>query len=440
MAGKTIGERAIAKLGWRPRPGQAEAVSELINAMKNRKGIIAFSAPTGAGKSGMSLAATRCLNLTTVIAVPTIQLAEQWKKMLGVKQSIYGRQNYPCELGGTAADAPCIGGIPCLFKQSCAYLKARYECSKSVEFVTTHAFLLAATIAYDPIIQNRLVIIDESHLWEKTVEDALTPTDQERSLLLLYPTSGQIKSAIKEAAETNDRVRIQTLAKILKIALAGERGILKNGTIDHGALLRLYPKVLLMSATVPDWQLALAGRTVRMGVEIPAKQRPIFVQPVGALTGDNCLSYADHIAAAVEKISRRHGGVGIVHTGNTRLAEAVATALKKRLNGRVVAAFGKGRTEAIETARLGGDKIIVSPSMTMGVDFAAAKWQVVAKVPFPKKGDGSLEDAVTNFVQAYGRLVRSPEATGVTYVLDANFRLLEEHLPEYVRQAVFWMK
>ena len=440
MAGKTVGERAIAKLGWRPRPGQAEAVSELIDAMKNRKGVIAFSAPTGAGKSGMSLAAARCLNFATVIAVPTIQLAEQWKKMLGVRQSIYGRQNYPCELGGTAADAPCIGGIPCLFKQSCAYLKARHECSKSIEFVTTHAFLLAATLAHDPIVQGRLTIIDESHLWEKTVEDALTPTDQERSLLLLYPTSGQIKSAIKEAAEANDRVRIQTLAKILKIALASERGILKNGTIDHGALLRLYPKVLLMSATVPDWQLALAGRTVRMGMEIPAKQRPIFVQPVGALTGDNCVAYAEAIATAIERISERHRGTGIVHTGNTRLAEAVANELRKRLDGRVITAFGKGRTEAIETARLGGDKIIVSPSMTMGVDFAAAKWQVVAKVPFPKKGNGSLEDAVTNFVQAYGRLVRSPEATGVTYVLDANFRLLEEHLPEHVRQAVFWMK
>jgi len=439
MAG-TIGERAIAKLGWRPRPGQAEAVSDLINALKKTRGIIVLSAPTGAGKSGMSLAAARYLSLATVIAVPTIQLAEQWKKMLGVKHSVYGRQNYPCNLGGTAADAPCIGGIPCLFKQSCAYLRARQECSKSVEYVTTHAFLLAASLTHDPIIQNRLVIIDESHLWEKTVEESLMPSDQERAALLLYPTSGQIKSAIKQSAEANDRTKIMVLARALKIALASEQGILKEGVVDHKALLRQYHRVLLMSATVPDWQLALAGRTVRAGMEIPPRQRPIIVQPVGALTGDNCTSYAEAIAVAVEKISQRHNGTGIVHTGNTRLAEAVAIALKRRMDGRVVTAFGKGRTEAIEMARFGKDKIIVSPSMIMGVDFASAKWQVVAKVPFPKKGDGSLEDAVTSFVQAYGRLVRSPEAVGVTYVLDANFRLLEEHLPEYVRQAVFWMK
>jgi len=436
----TVGERAIARLGWKAKPTQAEAVSDLINALRGKNRIIVFTAPTGAGKSGMSLAAARWLKKSTVIAVPTIQLAEQWKKMLGVKHSLYGRQNYECRLGGTAADAPCIGGLPCLFRESCPYLMARQQCNKAVEYTTTHAFIAAAAVSHDPLLANRLIIIDECHQFLEVLEESLEPTGEDNALFALYPTLSEMKNAIADAARRNDRAAIAKLTRALKITLATSAGVVKNGKVDIKAFFGLLGQTLVMSATVPQELLAIADVVVAAGQMVPAKQRPIYVQPVGALRADNCTEYAHKIASVILTVAARHEGTGIVHTGNTRLAEAIYNELKRSLNGRVYLAAGRERTRIIEEVRGRADAIIVSPSMTMGVDFCHAKWQVVAKVPFPTKGDTSLDDAVTSFVQLYGRLVRSPEQTGVTYVLDANIRLIEEHLPDYVRQAMFWIK
>jgi Rad3-related DNA helicase len=437
---QTVGERAIARLGWKARPTQAEAVNDLINALRGKNRVVVFTAPTGAGKSGMSLAAARWLKKSTVIATPTIQLAEQWKKMLGVKYSVYGRQNYECRLGGTAADAPCIGGLPCLFKESCPYLVARQQCNKAVEFTTTHAFIAAAAVSHDPLLANRLIIIDECHQFLEVLEESLEPTGEDNALFALYPTPSEMKNAIADAARRNDRVAIAKLTRALKIALAATAGVLKDGKVDVKAFLSLLGRTLIMSATVPHELLAIADEAVVAGQMVPVKQRPIYVQPVGALRSDNCTEYAPKIADVIMVIAARHDGAGIIHTGNTRLAEAIYSHLKRSLNGRVYLAVGRERTKIIEEVRNKPDAVIVSPSMTMGVDFCNARWQVVAKVPFPAKGETSLDDAVTNFVQLYGRLVRSPEQTGVTYVLDANIRLIEEHLPDYVRQAMFWIK
>jgi Rad3-related DNA helicase len=436
----TVGDRAIARLGWKARPTQAEAVSKLINALRGKNRIIVFSAPTGAGKSGMSLAAARWLKKSTVIATPTIQLAEQWKKMLGVKHSLYGRQNYECRLGGTAADAPCIGGLPCLFRESCPYLVARQQCNKAIEYTTTHAFIVAAAVSYDPLLANRLIIIDECHQFLEVIGESLEPTGEDYALLTLYPRLSELKGAITEAARRNDRVAIAKLTRALKIMLAVTAGVLKDGKVDIRSFFGLLGQTLVMSATVPHELLAIADKAVVAGQMIPAKQRPIYIQPVGALRADNCTEYAPKIASVILTIATRHEGTGIVHTGNARLAEAIYNELKRSLDGRVYLAVGRERTKIIEEVRSRHDAIVVSPSMTMGVDFCHAKWQVVAKVPFPTKGETSLDDAVTNFIQLYGRLVRSPEQTGVTYVLDANIRLLEERLPDYVRQAMFWIK
>ena len=86
--------------------------------------------------------------------------------------------------------------------------------------------------------------------------------------------------------------------------------------------------------------------------------------------------------------------------------------------------------------------VMISPSMTEGYDFAGklAEWQVIAKIPFPNLGDKHtwarktaddswyLMETIKTIVQACGRIVRSENDRGVTYILDSDInRLLDEY-------------
>jgi Rad3-related DNA helicase len=102
--------------------------------------------------------------------------------------------------------------------------------------------------------------------------------------------------------------------------------------------------------------------------------------------------------------------------------------------------------------------ILVSPSMTEGFDFAdeLARWQIIAKMPYPYLGDRQVAakkeqdpawyDAQTvgTIIQTTGRIVRSETDKGVTYILDSDFMFLWEKrasmFPRWWRDGIVWGK
>ena len=100
--------------------------------------------------------------------------------------------------------------------------------------------------------------------------------------------------------------------------------------------------------------------------------------------------------------------------------------------------------------------VIISPSMTEGFDFAEdlARWQIIAKVPFPYLGDRQVAakkeisaewydlQAVMAIIQACGRIVRSDSDVGQTYILDSDFLGLfercENMFPKWWKDATVW--
>ena len=83
--------------------------------------------------------------------------------------------------------------------------------------------------------------------------------------------------------------------------------------------------------------------------------------------------------------------------------------------------------------------------MTEGfsLDDDLARFQIIAKIPYPNLGDKQVEakkdidqewytlQTITAIVQACGRIVRSDTDHGVTYVLDGDFMPLFEKNPEF---------
>ena len=78
------------------------------------------------------------------------------------------------------------------------------------------------------------------------------------------------------------------------------------------------------------------------------------------------------------------------------------------------------------------DTVIVSPSLTMGLDLKGdlGKWQVIIKLPYPSLGSKRVKKLFetdpgwykmkmfVSLIQACGRCTRSAEDESITYILD----------------------
>ncbi len=122
-------------------------------------------------------------------------------------------------------------------------------------------------------------------------------------------------------------------------------------------------------------------------------------------------------------------------------------------SGVLVSSFQKPETAVKSVLR-----DTVNPSMTEGFDFSEdlARWQIIAKVPYPSLGDAHVVakkdqdeewyilEVVKTIVQASGRVVRSEKDKGVTYILDSDFERVwreNQHMfPKWWSEAVVWPK
>jgi len=174
----------------RLRPGQADAIREILEAFRGGAKTVFLDAPVGSGKSLINLlvgAKSRGAYLST----PQVILVNQYGsdtaesgKFPGLATTLYGRRNYPCEFlqtlpaedGGrpyaTADGAPCtyLGGWPreCPSFNACQYYSAKSLAQAHQQTVTTMAYLLTG-IRYGLLQpesgwhQRPLLVIDEAH-------------------------------------------------------------------------------------------------------------------------------------------------------------------------------------------------------------------------------------------------------------------------------------
>ena len=111
------------------------------------------------------------------------------------------------------------------------------------------------------------------------------------------------------------------------------------------------------------------------------------------------------------------------------------------------------------------NNILISPSVTVGVDWDFVGWAMIPKVPYPDLGDDIVrlrfeyvteegepigkrvyqQDAAVTVVQAAGRHVRTERSKGVTVITDRAFWPLFKHqapaaFPQWFRDAVVWQE
>ena len=179
-------------------------------------------------------------------------------------------------------------------------------------------------------------------------------------------------------------------------------------------------------------------------IEVPSiidpTHRPIFKEYAGSMSLRNRNTNINNIVQKILEISERYpNDKGIVHT----YTYVVSDMIKNNLQGNDRFIFHNSKNRQSQTQKFiesNEPKILVSPYSFEGVDFKddLARFQIIAKNPFPNMfGNNQYQerDRISNFhwifeqrckvlSQMYGRIVRSPDDFGDTYLIDSDIQKL----------------
>ena len=232
-------------------------------------------------------------------------------------------------------------------------------------------------------------------------------------------------------------------------------------------------KVLIVTATILDQDLMLRelGMASMSNAEViiedafDPNNRPIRKKYIGSMSYASAKSTFPNLVDELHRIITYHADEsGIIHTASHALAYDVFRALNGRYPLRKVVQMPReGRDGVIDKFLTGGygpNAILIGPGLMEGIDAkdASARWQAMCKVPWPHRKDPVvswfLDDpnpraqrhgarwymwkTAQQCVQGFGRVCRTPDDFGVTYLLDSGFEkiLKSEFIPSYVMAAI----
>lgn len=222
-----------------------------------------------------------------------------------------------------------------------------------------------------------------------------------------------------------------------------------------------YDMVFLMSGTILDKSLFCqlngldVSKAVYYSISSPfnVKNRPIFYMPLGKMSYTNKTETFKRYIPYIKKLLDKYKGKkGIIHTNSFELSNWIKESID---DPRLIFHDSTNKDEMLEL-HLRSEKptVIVSPSMDTGVSFDndAARFQIIAKVPYPSLAsqknklrqknnpDWYSWKTVSGLVQMTGRPVRSNLDYADTIILDGSFGDVIKHssqfIPDWIQNAI----
>ena len=208
-------------------------------------------------------------------------------------------------------------------------------------------------------------------------------------------------------------------------------------------------KVILMSATILDFSTFLRNLGIdrkdaiclALESDFPVESRRILYRPVANMSSKTIDKALPLLCAEVERILRKHGDEkGIIHTHTYKITHYVVDYLRSHgLGGRVLTheegeIGGRERCVQDHIDRVGEPTVIISPSMTEGLDLKddLSRFSIVMKVPYPflsnyvkarmaRDPDWYAWRTALALQQETGRSNRHKDDWATHYILDAGF-------------------
>jgi Rad3-related DNA helicase len=240
----------------------------------------------------------------------------------------------------------------------------------------------------------------------------------------------------------------------------------------EGMLGKYAKKFLFVSATTGLAKHFKATHDLKSSIQqislpspFPPENRPVFSLRSGNMSYKTIEDDLPKMLGDIVKIVTASGNSsqnhakqnGVIHTYNNKIMSAVVEKLyRSGLGDRVIELSGGGnqREAALQMFKEGSGKILVSPSAMLGLSFIddIARYQIIAKVPYPSLADPSVKYRMDNIdgwyewqvakdlIQTFGRVCRSLTDWGTTYILDSKFqdfyKANRRLFPDYVQKAI----
>lgn len=462
-----------------PRPIQAEILS-VLQRHWNDYDVFCVSAPTAFGKTALARTLLE-MHQSAVLITPTNILVQQYREEFGDTRTLSRLDSYrcadwqvPCSVTRGRLHGFCKG---CPAGRDLANAKYRRG-----PLVLNYHMYAAQKLFRD------VLVVDEAH--------NLLPFLRERTTERLwqhkvrYPNS----AAFRESPAVQLRwLHSLPAAKLRTKGLALWQRSLQSTRPTHvvsfttaeyhdeelpciefqPVSLRDAPpvfwprdvqKIVLLSATISEADIRTLGldrkRVLHLDCAspIPAERRPIICVPVTPVTHDNLPEAARRIAEFVDSslLPLYPDSKGILHA-----TYELASLLRGHLRDPRYMFHDRGASKAeqlrawMESPPEAG-RVLIASGMYEGLDLHAdlGRWQVLCKVPWPSLGDAAVRwqleadpawytwETLRIVLQASGRICRSPDDLGHTYILDSSagrlFREAEESgmMPGWYRDGL----
>lgn len=437
------------------------------------------------GKSGMALALAnyfggRILNPTNVLS----RQYESVAKSMGFPlKGVYSSGQYTCKNDDKSSCRQAKGAQKryCL---GCPYLAELREAKRARQTVSTYHMCNALGMQRLPIIadeaHNLIRFVQDQHqklVWPHKCGVPIEYLDNIKTLkdyISTHDTSATPLDLVAEDLFVEKGKYPEYVYEITQELWSGGGTVYgqkyERGTPELAPVIRGYPldirgqlklgnpaaKLVLMSATINASDIRQLGldekRVLYLEAKsaIPPDRRPIITDYVGGINRKNQVSMVDKIVKKIHHYLETRPEKGMIH-----MTYSMADELRRRLDHPRLIFHTKANTsQKLAQFKQSSNGVFVGCGLYEGVslDYDQARWQVIAKVPFPslasplhkyhseKDPDFYAWSTLKNLIQAYGRVCRRPDDLGDTYILDSNFGTLLAHnkhlVPEWFTEAI----
>lgn len=234
-------------------------------------------------------------------------------------------------------------------------------------------------------------------------------------------------------------------------------------------LFRHADRVLVMSATILDHKIWAENLGINLDelehIQTPCdfapENRPCFLEFAGNMGRKHFSEEMNprnptkpkFVAKVKQLLARHEGQRGVIHCHSFELLNVLRNEVA---SPRFLYAdqFNKDKQEMIRAHASKPDSVIVDPAVAEGFDFkdALARFQVIAKIPWPSLGDKLIKERAARddrffgwltalkTVQSYGRICRSSSDWGTTYLIDQGWEFFyAKHgsmIPRWMKDAL----
>lgn len=460
---------------------QEEALNRLSLEWDNYQ-VFVLQAPTAFGKSAVAKTIMNAVRSSSYLS-PTNMLVNQFLEEFPDTASLFRLDSYECETwqntcaGTRGREGGFCKGCPA----SRDLVQAKYR--RGPGAYNYHTYLAHK-------IYRDILIIDEAHNLLPHIKDRLALKIWQHDAN--YPSNAWTYKQFldwydslppRQRGLKKNRTLLEALVnyrdpeyvvqrttdmfngKGTRRGLPEERDCLKLLPVDvQDAPPMFWPrevkKIVLMSATIGKKDieaLGLGSRPVlyiQCASPIPATSRPIVIDPVSVVNRNNINISVELIANRIKELAAHHEGEkGIIHA-----TYQMAGLLRTHLAGdRFLFHDRSTKMEQYERFREASPesgKILIGSGLYEGVDLPGdlGRWQVIAKVPWGSLGNPAVQhlaerdpdwynwNTLRDVIQACGRICRTPDDFGVTYILDSSIeRLLKDAdsmVPPWFRDAL----